>query len=239
MNKIDQSRVQNILLQRISPQAFDALRYGMEAVVLPVKMELIAPGKQTSHVYFLGSGLASLVAASKDEEIEVGHIGREGMAGVHTLLKVDQTPNRTFMQIAGDGIRVPTSLVHEVMSQHVEASDLLLRYVQFTVLQLAYSALANARYKMPERLSRWLLMCHDRVDSDNIPLTHDFLSLMLGVRRAGVTDELHVLEGLGAIRSTRGNVQVLNRQRLEELAGGSYGAPEREYERLIGAGLER
>jgi hypothetical protein len=87
---------------------------------------------------------------------------------------------------------------------------------------------------MQERLARWLLMCHDRLDGDNLAVTHEFLSLMLGVRRSGVTDHLHILEGMGAIRSTRGNVRVRSREKLLDIAGGSYGIPEREYEKVLG-----
>jgi CRP-like cAMP-binding protein len=101
-------------------------------------------------------------------------------------------------------------------------------------LQLAHSALANARYNIPERLARWLLMSHDRLEGNDLPLTHEFLALMLGVRRSGVTGELHVLEGSHAIRATRGNVHIRDRSKLEDIAGGCYGLPEREYERLLG-----
>jgi hypothetical protein len=98
-------------------------------------------------------------------------------------------------------------------------------------LQLAQTALAAAKYSMHQRLARWLLMCHDGAE---LPLTHDFLALMLGVRRAGVTGQLHILEGMHAIRSTRGVVRILDRGKLIDIAGGCYGLPEREYDRLIG-----
>jgi hypothetical protein len=94
--------------------------------------------------------------------------------------------------------------------------------------------MANGRYSMQQRLARWLLMCQDRLDRFDLPLTHEFLSLMLGVRRSGVTNELHILEGIHAIKATRGNVRVQNREKLEEIADGCYGLPEAEYERLIG-----
>ncbi|MBY2944520.1 winged helix-turn-helix domain-containing protein, partial [Rhizobium leguminosarum] len=86
-------------------------------------------------------------------------------------------------------------------------------------------------------LARWILMCHDRLEGNNLAITHEFLALMLGVRRSGVTNELHVLEGVHAIRSTRGNVRIVDREKLIEIAGGCYGVPEREYERLLGLPL--
>jgi CRP-like cAMP-binding protein len=163
----------------------------------------------------------------------VGHIGYEGMSGTHLLLKTRRTPNKTFMQVAGSGLALPADALEQVLLQHPEAFGLLLRYVQSCEMQLAHSALANARYEMPQRLARWLLMCHDRLRVADLPLTHEFLSLMLGARRSGVTDQIHVIEGLGIIKATRGNIRVVDRAKLEELAGGSYGIPEREYERLI------
>jgi hypothetical protein len=91
---------------------------------------------------------------------------------------------------------------------------------------------------MHERLARWLLMCHDRLDGEDLALTHEFLSLMLGVRRSGVTDQLHILEGRHAIKATRGNIRITDREKLEDIAGGCYGAPEAEYGRLIESQLE-
>ena len=88
-------------------------------------------------------------------------------------------------------------------------------------------------------LARWLLMCHDRLQDNNLPLTHEFLALMLGVRRSGVTNEIHVIEGVHAIKATRGNIKILDRAKLEDMAGGSYGIPEREYERHIGFPIRR
>ncbi|WP_017996647.1 Crp/Fnr family transcriptional regulator [Rhizobium leguminosarum] len=235
MSDFSQSDVRNLLLRALEPEAFDLLRAAMQPVALPVKLEVIASDVPSEAAYFLESGLASVVATNSDDEsVEVGHVGYEGMAGSHVLLKVNQTPNRTFMQVEGHGISVPVSALLSMAERVPSANDLLLRYAHCCDLQLAHSALANARYNMPERLARWLLMCHDRLRDKNLPLTHEFLSLMLGVRRAGVTNEIHILEGVHAIKATRGNIRILDRPKLEEIAGGSYGVPEREYERLVG-----
>jgi CRP-like cAMP-binding protein len=156
------------------------------------------------------------------------------MSGIHVVLSTRQTPNITFMQVAGSGLKLSADAFEQFVQEHPPALDLFLRYVKSCELQLAHSALANARYNMPERLARWLLMCHDRLQQPDLPLTHEFLSLMLGVRRPGVTDQLHIIEGRGMIKATRGNVRILDRSKLEDLAGGCYGVPEREYERLIG-----
>jgi CRP-like cAMP-binding protein len=212
----------------------------MKQVDFPLKFELVTAGVPNDRVYFLERGLGSLVATSSDDEtVEVGHIGYEGMAGAHVLLKVPKTPNRTFMQTEGNGIWVPTAVFLNMVEQVPTANELLLRYVHCCELQLSHSALANGRYNMSERLARWLLMCHDRLRADDLPLTHEFLSIMLGVRRSGVTNEIHILEGVHAIKATRGNIKVLNRQKLEEIAGGSYGIPEEEYAQYIGLPIRR
>ena len=235
MTILDQSTVVNTLLTTMSPQVFARLSAKMERVDLPVKFVLVEDDIAPEFIYFLESGLGSVVATSSDEEaIEVGHLGREGASGMHVMLAVASTPGRTFMQVAGSGIRVPMQSFTDAVTDHPETRDFFLRYVHTTVLQLAHSALANARYNMQERLARWLLMCHDRLEGDNLAVTHEFLALMLGVRRSGVTDHLHILEGMGAIRSTRGNVRVRSREKLLDIAGGSYGVPEREYEKVLG-----
>jgi CRP-like cAMP-binding protein len=112
----------------------------------------------------------------------------------------------------------------------------LLKFVQAFMVQTAYTATANGRATLTERLARWLVMAHDRVEGDDLPLTHDFLSLMLGVRRAGVTTTLHDLASKGLIGSKRGMITVVDREGLEEVAGGYYGVPEAEWQRLMNGG---
>ena len=235
MPQFDQSTVENTLLKILSAESFDRLSGAMEHVELPLRHVLVDVDVVTTHVCFLESGLGSMIATSSDDEaIEIGHIGREGASGMHVLLGVNTTPTRTFMQAAGYGIQVPMEAFKHALAADPDMANVLLKYVHTTVMQLAHSALANARYNMHERLARWILMCHDRLEGDNLPVTHEFLALMLGVRRSGVTNELHILEGIHAIRSTRGNVRILDRDKLIEVAGGCYGVPEREYEKIFG-----
>ena len=115
--------------------------------------------------------------------------------------------------------------------------SLLMNYLHVITVQTSYTALSSSSSSIGERLARCFLMCHDRSAGDVIDLTHEVISLLLGVRRSGVTDAMHVLEGVKIIRATRGHVQVLDRARLEEAAGESYGVPEAEYRRLIGPPL--
>lgn len=240
MSDFSQAGVRNLLLRAMAPEAFEYLRPEMKFADLPLKHELVAPHIASETVCFIEAGLGSVVVASADNEVvEVGHVGYEGMAGAHVLLRVNDTPCRTFMQVAGSGVTVPIERLEAMIAKMPEVSDLLLRYAHTCHLQLAHSALANSRYNMHERLARWLLMSHDRLEGDNLPLTHEFLSLMMGVRRSGVTQELHVIEGVGAIKARRGNIQVVDREKLEQIAGGSYGVPEHEYERFIGLPIRR
>jgi CRP-like cAMP-binding protein len=235
MSDIDQRSVENRLLRALPQQAYSLLAPHLLAIDLPLHHVLVEADQPTSHICFIESGLGSVVASSADDEnIEVGHLGREGISGFHVLHMTDITPNKTFMQVAGRGLQLSVGHFNGALDQDPETRAFFLRYVQACEIQLAQSALANGRYLMHQRLARWLLMCHDRLGDDDLPLTHEFLAIMLGVRRSGVTDQIHVIEGEHAIRATRGSIRVTDREKLEEIAGGCYGIPEREYERLVG-----
>lgn len=225
----------NRILASLPTESFERLAGHLEEVELSLRQVLVEPNEPTEHVYFLEAGLGSVIAVSRadDEIIEVGHIGFEGMSGTHCVLGVDRTPTRTFMQVPGSAQRIRADCLAQTMDEDRVLRAHLLRYVQSFQLQLAYSALANGRYTIPVRLARWLLMCHDRIGSEVMPLQHEFLALMLGVRRSGVTTEIHVLEGVHAIKATRARIQILDRAKLEEFAGGCYGIPEAEYVRLM------
>ncbi|MGV1873733.1 Crp/Fnr family transcriptional regulator [Agrobacterium rosae] len=229
-----QGQVRNLLLRTTSPGAFALIAPHMRPIELPLNYTLVDQDEPNAMICFLEKGLASVVAiTTEDEMVEVGHIGFEGATGLHSALHADQSPTKTFMQGEGHGYLVPAAVLRSVLDTCPEAQALVLRYLHSFTIQVSYTALANARFSIYERLSRWLLMCQDRL-GDDLGLTHQFLSVMLGVRRSGITDQLHLLEGIGAIRSTRGNIRILDRNKLEDIAGGSYGVAEREYERLIG-----
>ena len=235
MSSPTQTSTKNRLLKALSEATFNSLAPHLEPVDFPLRYVLVEANQPPAHVYFIESGLGSVVASSDDNEsIEIGHVGLEGMSAGHLLLQTATTPTRTFMQVAGHGLRTPVEVFLKLMEQDRAARDIFLRYVHCSELQLAHSALANSRYSVNERLARWLLMCHDRLEGDDLALTHEFLALMLGVRRSGVTNEIHILEGIKAIKATRGNIRIIDRARLLEIAGGSYGIPEAEYDRLIG-----
>lgn len=232
---IPSAPIRNQLLSRLSAADFEAVFPRLEHVDLPVKTALEKVNEPIQHVYFMETGLGSVVAINNSgQRLEVGIVGREGMSGSTVILGADSSPHETFIQVAGSGYRMGSEDLHAAMRASPPLQAMLMRYVQAFAVQTAHTALANGRSKLEERLSRWLLMCHDRLGSDEVPLTHEFLALMLGVRRSGVTLALHILEGRGLIRSKRSRILVVDRDGLEESAGGSYGVPESEYRRLIG-----
>src|SRR5688500_2091400 len=148
-------------------------------------------------VYFPESGMASVVATSGQHQVEAGVIGREGVTGIAVLLADDRSANATFMQDPGTGFCIAADALRETLRQSESMQLVFLRFVQAFITQMSQTALANGRAKLDERLARWLLMAHDRVDGRELPLTHEFLALMLGVRRAGVTTALQALEDRG------------------------------------------
>ena len=181
------------------------------------------------------AGIASVVAVQSDEtRVEVGLIGCEGMSGTAVVLGGDQSPHSTYMQVAGEGQRIAADELRKAMDASASLHSLLLKFVQVFMVQTAHTAIANARAHIDQRLARWILMAHDRTRDDTLPLTHEFLALMLGVRRAGVTEALQSLKRQKLIDNGRNQIMVLNRKGIERMAGKSYGMPEKEYRRLIG-----
>lgn len=235
MPVLSQSSVRNRLLAALPADDFALIRPHLEPVSLSQSDVIIRAHAPIEHVYFLEAGVTSIVTRTeRDRRIEIGLVGREGFAGVPVLLGTDQTPHETFMQIGGAALRIEAAAFRHTMEQSPALQGLLLRFVQVFHLQTAQTAACNGSHSVGRRLARWLLMCHDRLDVDELPLTHEFISVMLGVRRPGVTEALQMLETEQAIRAEWRNIVVLDRRKLEERAGDGYGVPEAEYERLIG-----
>ncbi len=224
----------NRVLARLSPDDFGLLQPHLEAVDLPVRKPLENRNKTIEHVYFIEHGFASVVANGRGRGIEVGLIGREGLTGLALVMGSDRTPHETYIQAAGDGQRISSAELRQAIEASPALHRSLLLYGHAFIVQAAQTALANGRSKIEERLARWLLMAQDRLDGDEVPLTHEFLSVMLGVRRPGVTVALDVLEKKGLIRARRGAVAILNRAGLRKISNGAYGATEAEFQRLFG-----
>jgi CRP-like cAMP-binding protein len=189
---------------------------------LPVKRRIEWRDRRIDTAYFLESGIASVVAKNGNKEIEAGIIGREGMTGIAIILGQDRWPHETYMQVAGTGRAVSTKRLKAAMQESQSLREALLSHCYRFLVEATFTALANGRNTLEERLCRWLLMARDRLDSDELRLTHEFLALMLGVRRAGVTVALSLLERKGLVRRHRATIEILDKAGLIKMSGGSY-----------------
>ena len=225
----------NRLLGSLSAPDLDLLRKHFEPVTLNLRLQLEKPNRDIEDVYFPESGIASVVAVQeKGTQVEVGLIGREGMTGQAVVLGNHRTPHATYIQVAGEGQQIKAAELRKAMKASETLRDVFLKFAQAFHVQTAHTAIANARATLDERLARWILMAHDRLSGKRLPLTHEFLALMLGVRRSGVTVALQLLTRQGLIKTGRGEIVVINRKGIERRAGRSYGIPEAEFRRLIG-----
>lgn len=216
----------NYILSSLSRDDFRLLEPHLQPVDLPVRKLLEARNKRVSQVYFPESGFASVVAnGSSKPSIEIGIIGREGMTGLSIVLgSNDQAENETYMQVAGAGQSLAAGKLREAIGLSATLHHRMLRFVHAYLMQTSRTVLANGRSKIEERLARWLLMAGDRI-GDELPLTHEFLSLMLGVRRSGVSTAIQELERRGLIAHRRGIITILDRKALETNSNGTYKAP--------------
>jgi CRP-like cAMP-binding protein len=184
-------------------------------------------------VYFLEDGICSIVATmSGGETVEVGIIGRDGLVGLPAVLGAVQSPNRCFMQIPGYGFRVKSKILTEQSEASPGLRVCLLRSVQGLLVQTAQTAACNRVHDLHERLARWLLMCHDRVQLDCVAITQEFLATMLGTRRSSVTVAARILQKAGLITYTRGHVTIEDLAGLKDASCECYQVVHDEYVRL-------
>jgi CRP-like cAMP-binding protein len=223
------------LLASLSASDFDLLAGKLERIKLPRRTMLEDKAKDIKWVYFLDSGVASVVAqVDKGREIEVGLVGREGMTGTVVVMGNHRSTNMTYIQVEGSGSRIAADDLRLALRSSISLQMYFLHFVQAFVIQVTNTALANGKAKIEERLARWLLMVHDRTEGNELGLTHEFIATMLGVRRAGVTTALQHLASRNLIEVKRSHILVRRRAGLQDIADGIYGLPEREYQRLIG-----
>ena len=228
-------RQRNRLLAALSPADLTLLQPHLNSLEVAVRHEIERPNRQIDTIYFMDAGIASVVAVQADEtQVEVGLVGPEGMTGTAVVLGGDQSPHSTYIQVAGEAQWIKADQLRDAMRASDSLRLLLMKYVQTFMVQTTHTAIANARSHIDQRLARWILMAHDRTGNKTLPLTHEFLSLMLGVRRPGVTEALQSLKRRKLIETGRNQITVLNRNGIKKMAGHSYGVPEKEYRRLIG-----
>jgi CRP-like cAMP-binding protein len=231
MSEIVQFHPSNLLLAALSALDRKALLRHLEFLALPVRMQLELPGKKIDHVYFVEQGIVSITAAHSDAE--VGIIGREGMTGLSVMHLDDRSPYGAYMQVEGSGYRIGVDTLLDILRVRVSCHRVLLGFAKAFLVQTSETAVANARASMLQRLARWLLMAEDRLGTAGIPLTHEFLAMMVGTCRPGVTEACHELARRGLIHNARAKIAITDRPGLEGLADGFYGKPEAELRRIL------
>jgi CRP-like cAMP-binding protein len=210
------------------------MRPHLKQVDTPKGMTIFEPDQRPRFGYFFENGLGSVIAeVASGQMVEIGLYGVDGFGGIPLILQSAHSPHRLEMQIGGSAWAVPATELEALLRTSPDLQTIMLRYVQFFLLQAGETCLYNALRPVEERLARWLLMGHDRLPEDEVPLTHDYLAIMLGSSRTTVTFALGGLGQRGAIRTARGTIAILDRPLLERIAGDGYGLPEREYNRLI------
>lgn len=220
----DGSVFRNAILRALPIDVVEALLPHLDLVGIERQQILNAAGVVPEQVYFPEGGILSFVIPMPSSgQVEFGLLGRDGLSSLSAAWSDRASPVDVVVQV-GDvmAYTIDAKILRRV---HRDSEAFRLQFLEALygfAGQMAYTAISNARHTLPQRLARWLLLCHDRLDGDEIPLTHDFMAMMLGSQRTSVTTTLHVLEGEGAIYSRRGTVEVRRRRRLEECAGEAY-----------------
>lgn len=236
---LSQNQIGNRMLTALDRANFELIAPHLEPVEMKRHFTIAEPRKTLEHVYFPESGIGSVLAVSPGKTSEAGMFGREGFVPTATIIGDNVVPYLIQMHVPGHGYRVPVGKMRDATLKSSTLQIPFIKYMHVFATQVSYTSLANAKFRLEERLARWILMCHDRIRSNEMSITHEYIALLLGVRRPGVTTGLHILEGLNLIKSTRGSILIIDREGLEAYAGGSYGVPEHEFERLIGQPARR
>ena len=223
----------NRLLRILSGEEIGRLLPSLESVPLHEGMPIYEPNERITHVYFPTDGLISMVSSMAEGTVETGTVGREGMSGLPLVLRADTMPSRAFVQVPGHAYRMSDEDFLAAMRDAPRFERLLYRYALALFDQAAQHAACNRLHALEERCARWLLMTHDRMDGDVLPLKQQFLAEMLGVHRPAVTLAAGALQKAGVIRYTRGKVTVLDRKALESAACECYSIIARRAEALL------
>ncbi len=224
----------NRLLMALPPESLARLWPRLEAVEMPLRAVLHPAGERIQAVYFPETGWVSMLALMEDGDgAEVGLIGGEGVVGYAAVLGAESDDLEAMVQAGGTALRIGVPALREEMERLPDLRRLLLRYTLVHLGQVARTAACNGRHLTDQRLARWLLMAHDRSERDDFPMTHEFLSMMLGVRRAGVSVAAAQLQRAGFIKYERGTITVTDRPGLESAACECYGVVRRAQARLL------
>jgi CRP-like cAMP-binding protein len=225
--------IENRLLAALPSEVKARLLPNLERVSLPFKEVLYKSRELIEYVYFPNHGVVPLLTLLEDGTLaEVGLVGNEGMVGLSVLLGIEATPFKAIVQVRGEAMRMKADVFKDLVNPDSPLYSLLLRYTHALMFQISQSAACNSHHSVEERCCRWLLMTRDRVQSDQFPITHEFLSQMLGVRRASITVVAGMLQKAGLIRYSRGQMTIEDRQGLLAVTCQCYRLVKEEEDRL-------
>lgn len=230
----DISPFQNHLLSALPEEAQDRLFPYLEAVPLPLGKVLYEAGERLLHVYFPTDAIVSLLYVMEDgASAEISVVGNDGVVGVAWFMGGESTSNRAVVQSAGYAYRLKAARVLDEFNRHGAVLQLMLRYTQSLMTQMAQTAVCNRHHNIDQQLCRWLLLSLDRLPGNQLCMTQELIANMLGVRREGVTEAAGKLQKLGVIDYHRGHITILDRARLEELSCECYTVVKAETDRLL------
>jgi CRP-like cAMP-binding protein len=230
----------NRLLQLLTHEDYERLRPHLHPVDLAYRELLYETDTNIDFLWFIESGVGSLVNTMENgDAAEVGTIGNEGIVGLPLLFGDHRAPTSVYVQVPGAGLRIRADLFMKEFEQSLSMRIVMLHYAHAFFNQVAQSAACNQLHSLRQRCCRWLLMTHDRMNADEFQLTHEFLAMMLGVRRAGVTVAAGMLRRSGLIHYKHGNVTILDRAGLERQSCECYAVSRREFDRLLNDRTER
>ena len=225
---------QNHLLAALPSAERDRLYPHLQLVPMPLGKVLYEAGGVLRHVYFPTDSIVSLLYVLADgASAEISVVGNEGLIGIALFMGGETTPSRAIVQSAGHAYQLIGQQLKDEFHRNGELQILLLRYTQALITQMAQTAVCNRHHSVDQQLCRWLLLSLDRLPSNQLTMTQELISNMLGVRREGVTEAAGKLEKLGVIRYARGQITVLDRPRLEQLCCECYAVVKRESDRLL------
>jgi CRP-like cAMP-binding protein len=234
LSPVKSSRPRNVILSQLPAAEYAALAKHLVPVDLPLEKKLSEPNQPIEFIYFLNSGLISTDAVTvKGEQVEVGVIGREGFAGLPALLDQPQMSHSVIMQGVGEGVRIRSSIVRTEFLKGGMLQRLVHAFSYLQLVQITQSVLCNRMHEVEERLARWLLASADRMESEELHLTQEFLAQMLGVQRSTVTVAAGELQRKGMIGYSRGRIHILDRPGLVATACECYGIVNASYDRVL------
>jgi len=224
----------NRLLGLLTPADYARLRPHLHRIPLGYRQSLYRANKPIEFVYFIETGVGSLVnTMANGQAAEVGTIGNEGIVGLPLLLGDDRAPTSVYVQVPGVGLKMKATLFIKELARSASMRIVMLRYAHAFFNQVAQSAACNHFHSLHQRCCRWMLMTHDRMQADEFLLTQEFLAMMLGVQRTGVTAAAGALQRAGLIRYVRGKVAIIDRPGLVHHSCECYGVSKREFDRLL------